>query len=261
MRAAPIFALAAALAVTSAVRAQDDPREVAVRVHREGHYATDVDVPQREDDGVGGSTVDDPDRVQLDPGRDMDPNSGSPDISVPAWLDDFFEWLGSLFSGLGQPVGYLLLALGLAAIAMLVAYLVVRMRFPVPDATATPVEPRREEEVDPLLAGPALGADELAAQGRWGEAIHALFVRALDRVGGAEGRHRARTARELVRRVAAGRSGRAEIEELLGMTELVWFGGRAATEQQYRTAVALAGAVPAAVPAVAGEDDAEEAVA
>jgi len=241
MRAlAPTLALALALAGSRA-HAQHDARATAERIHREGRYADDLvlEADGPAEDGAGRGPRGE---LRLDPDRQLTPSQAP--VELPDWLRDLFRSLEALFGAAAQSLGWVFLGLGLTVLAALLAYLVARIRLPIPPATASPASAGPGGSLDPLLLTPSRSAEELAAEGRWGEAIHALFVRSLDRLGGEE-RHRASTARELVRRVPGDRPGKAPLEELLGMTELVWFGGREATEEEYRNAVTLSATVEA----------------
>lgn len=75
-------------------------------------------------------------------------------------------------------------------------------------------------------------ADELARQGRFAEAIHLLLLGVLDTLGAPDGRtSAAETAREIARTRAGPRQER--LRTLVHASELVHFGGRAATRQQF----------------------------
>jgi hypothetical protein len=273
-RRAPLAALvplALALSFAPTARAQDAPaRETAERVHDEGRYPSDVTVflPEPGGDARGG-TDDGPDgrgrgprgETGIDSGREEDaPPPDSPELP---FLRDFLRWLGTALEAVAGPLGWVFLALAGALLVMLIVFFVVSMRFGPHriDATSRAGDEDDDAPVDPLLLGGVGRPDELAAQGRFREAIHALFLESLERVGGTEGRQRARTARELVRGAYerdAGRRGGAELQELLELTELVWFGGRSATEAQYCSARALRDVIAAArVHATPGAADEE----
>ncbi|AKF10354.1 DUF4129 domain-containing protein [Sandaracinus amylolyticus] len=236
-----------ALAVVPAA-AQEDPAAVAARVREQGGYPADVTVlvPEHESggapegaEGAGrgprGETSIDGERESPDPG---------PQVELP-FARPLMDWLASVLASLSGPLGYVFLALGLAVLALVIVFFAASMRFRAPRLEASARdESVGEAAIDPLLVGTGESADALAAQGRWREAIHALFLDSLGRVGGAEGRHRSRTARELVRAIDGRRAGRAELESLLDLTERVWFGARDADETQFRDARALADAVP-----------------
>lgn len=226
-------------------------REAAERVHEAGHYPSDVVplIPGRDqatgsgDEAMGGAGRGPRGETVL--GDRASGERGTGDSGpLGGAIRQILEWLGGITRFLGGPLAYVILAIGLALLAMFVAYLVARVRLGSASAAVEARSTSGEGAIDPMLVGPSLSAEELAAQRRWGEAIHALFLEVLGRVGGQEGRLRGRTARELVVRAR-----RAELDDLLDLTELVWFGGRPATEDQYRRARELATSVPQRAPA------------
>lgn len=236
----------------SIARAQEEsPRETAERVQREGSYPTDISVYVPEPTEGEGSGTDAQGRdgrgrgsrgeTSIDPNREAAAPPARFDIP---FLREFLSWLSTLLGSVAGPLGWVLFALAGSLLVMLIVFFVARMRWATPRLEAQAAGEREEGgAVDPLLMGTGEAAEALAAQGRFREAIHALFLESLERVGGTEGRQRARTARELVSSVDARRAGRAELGALLDLTELVWFGGRDASEAQYRSARALRDAV------------------
>jgi hypothetical protein len=253
--------LAGALLIVPAVsRAQAvDPRGIAERIHDEGGYPSDIvplmpDGDRVNDEGAGRGAHGE---TSIDGEREAG-ERGTGDGTLSGWKRDLLEWLGGLLgavtTAIGAPLAYLLLAIGLALVAVFVGFLFVHFRLPAAKQRVSASSTGERDELDPMLVGPRGTPDELAAQGRWGEAIHALFLVTLDRVGGREGRLRSRTAREIVRSIDPSAVGREQLAALLDTTELVWFGGREATEEQYRAARALADAVPERGPDVLEED-------
>lgn len=201
--------------------AQESRREIAERVHREGGYASDIEL-----------------RPELD-------------TTLVDWLDglSFPDWmrLGGL-SELAAPIAYLLLGLAILVGGGLVLYGFVlswthsRMKETADEATQRGAE---AVQVDPLLLAVEQTPQEFAHQGRYREAIHALFLQALEKAGALEGRGRGRTAREIVHGLSGLGRGAAALTELLSLTELVWWGARPATYEQYQSALALVASVPA----------------
>ena len=251
MRSGLLLTLVLALAGKADAHAQARevaPREAAERVHEEGRYPSDVTplIPDRSMGTGTGSGDDEEGRGRGARGetvlgdRDSGDRGTGDDSGLGGAVRQILEWIEGLRDAVGGPVAWVLLVVGLALVALLVAYLVVRVRLGRDAKTIEARATSAEGEIDPLLVGPSASADELALQARWGEAIHAIFLDALGRVGGRDGRHRGRTARELVTR-----SAREELVDLLELTELVWFGGRPATEEQYHRARELAAKVPA----------------
>lgn len=243
---AALVALAVVFALAPhAAHAQDEPpSETAERVHREGHYPSDVTVLLPEPTDGSGDATDGRGRgprgdTSIDPDREVsEPTADAPELP---FVRDLLRWLGGVLEAVAGPLGWVFLALAGALLVMLIVFFVVSMRFRAPriDASARAAGDDEHAPVDPLLLGSRGRPEDLAAAGRFREAIHALFLVSLDRVGGTEGRQRARTARELVRAASEGdarRRAAAELQALLDLTELVWFGGRDATEAQYRSA-------------------------
>ena len=74
-------------------------------------------------------------------------------------------------------------------------------------------------------------ADDLAHQGRFGEAIHLLLLGVLGTLGLAERQSQANTAREIARRSAGPH--RERLTALVQASELVHFGGRTASREQF----------------------------
>lgn len=250
-------ASAQAPAATPASVAPSGPEaEAAARVHDEGGYPADILVIGDEStDGSAGGAGD----VGAGHGptgaigpageRDGGEPNHSLDLPMPDFVRDLLEGLASILGVAARPIGYVLFALGIAIVIALVVYLLVMMRLPKRDLRA---ERRRDggsvadPMLDPLLAGSDASAEEHAANGRYREAIHALFLRALGeatRAGDVD--RRGRTAREVVTLVERAHGAIPPLASLLSLTELVWFGGREATEAQYLEARELASAVEA----------------
>lgn len=241
--AAP-FALATGLGAAHPLPARadgGDPGAAARDVHRRGHYPEDLMVLPPSGAGRGpmrgvpvfGERVDEP-RVEVDP----------PDLG---WLERLLRWLGRIFEKLGvsTALGYAALAVGLVALVAFFGYLLSRMRFRLPHVSERSGGPDAVmPPSDPLLVMPELSAEELAAAGRFREAVHALFVRSLLEIGYTpQGRARSRTAREIVSAVDGGDRRKPPLADLLSLTELVWFGGREATRETYERAIGLSSAI------------------
>ena len=223
-------------------RANDGaPGAAAREVHRRGHYPEDLMVLPPSGAGRGrmrgvpifGERVDEP-RAEVEP----------PDLG---WLERLLRWLGRFFERLGvsSVLGYAALAVGFVTLVAFFGYLLSRLRFRLPHVTeGTGVPEVATRPLDPLLTMPELSPEELAAAGRFREAVHALFVRSLLAIGYTpEGRARSRTAREIVSAVDAGDRRKPPLADLLSLTELVWFGGREATRDTYERAMGLSSAV------------------
>lgn len=258
-----VASLALAASVATAQAPAPDPapapalgaeREAAARVHAEGGYPDDVFVLGDEHEtgageGDGSGHDDSARRIGLHGDRDGGTADESLDLPMPQFVRDLFEMLGRILGTAAQPIGYLLFGLGIALVVALVVFLIVRFRLPRPEISL----PRRKDAgsvgapaLDPLLEGDGTSPEEHASHGRFREAIHALFVRALrEATARADVDRRGRTAREVVALVQRSHGELPPLGELLSLTELVWFGGRAATEEQYLAARELAAAVSA----------------
>lgn len=213
----------------------DDVHRTVERIHTRGRYPNDLLVAPR---GEGAGR----------PGRGPVPIFGgrsapelSPDPAAP-W--DLPDWNLPFLHGLSL-LGYVALALCILALAAFLVWLLARLRR-LPVESTEPARRSRNDEsaepLDPLLAIPTLSHAELAAQGRFREAVHALLIEALLSTGWVpEGRGRGLTAREIVHRYDQRTPPRDPLVELLGMVERVWFGGREATLETYESALRLHG--------------------
>jgi hypothetical protein len=246
----------AALAAPVARAQNEDPSAVAARVHREGGYPEDIvlfddgdDSPSAggagEDDGAG-----DGPHGLVHPGeRDGgEPNQGL-DIPMPPFLRDLLRALSSLVGAAAMPIAYLAFALGIAVVIGFVVYMFAYLRLRPPELASRKRERQAVDAplLDPLLEEALLSHEEYAANGRYREAIHAVFLGSLSRaLRTTDVDRRGRTAREVVG-LTARASGHEGLADLLSLTELVWFGGRPATVDQYELAKALASRVTAPV--------------
>jgi uncharacterized protein DUF4129 len=86
-----------------------------------------------------------------------------------------------------------------------------------------------------LDAGPLLDAEALAAQGRYGEAIHLLLLRTFEVLARRMGSRLApgMTAREAVARLTLPGSARPALADLVDAAETTTFAGRSASESDY----------------------------
>ena len=87
-----------------------------------------------------------------------------------------------------------------------------------------------DDNIAPASADWLRDADDLARQGRFAEAIHRLLLGVLGRLGRTSG-HDATTAREIVRAHVGPHARR--LGALVRASELVHFGGRPGTREQY----------------------------
>jgi hypothetical protein len=172
-----------------------------------------------------------------------------PPAKPPQWLRDAMEWLGDFFSPVGRffrwigglmpdaPYARILLWTVLAAAALGLAIMVYRRiregewRWRRRRAAGVAVE--AEEESWAPEAGPARSwlreADELAAQGRYAEAVHHLLFRSVEDIARRRPRlvRPALTSRELAAAEALPPPARSLFARIAGLVENSLFGGRA----------------------------------
>lgn len=162
-----------------------------------------------------------------DPGLQFEFEALPPPPDLPDWLRSFFEFLGSL-----QPVFEILFWLGVAALAGLILYFVVReaLRYQrskvvKPDSgTALP------DWRPPVARARALlnDADRLAAEGRFAEAVHLLLYRSLEDID-AKRPHTlkpALTSRDILSLNVLPDAARRALGRLVSTVEWSFFGGR-----------------------------------
>lgn len=105
-----------------------------------------------------------------------------------------------------------------------------------------------------LDAGPLLDAEALAAQGRYGEAIHLLLLRTFEVLARRMGSRLApgMTAREAVARLTLPGSARPALAELVDAAETTTFAGRSASESDYLRCAERFGVLKSALAGVRG---------
>lgn len=132
-------------------------------------------------------------------------------------------------------LGPILLLLAYAGAAILVAVAAVwlwrRLR---PGAKDADVKPAAAAAAPRPVEIPTADADALAAQGRFGEAIHQLLLDTLRALSRAARLEPSLTSREIVARVALAPPARDALSGLVGAVELSFFGGEAPGEPDYR---------------------------
>jgi hypothetical protein len=112
-----------------------------------------------------------------------------------------------------------------------------------------------EEVSGPTLdAGPLLDAEALAAQGRYGEAIHLLLLRTFEVLARRMGSRLApgMTAREAVARLTLPGPARPALADLVEAAETTTFAGRSASESDYQRCTERFGILKSALAGARG---------
>ena len=221
-RALSVAALLLVAVTAAPVRAQEDVREVAARVHREGGYGERITVS----DGQGGPRIvfgEGRGRDRREPAEPRARRERSPGdtIALPP---------GS------SSVAYVLLAVAIVVVLVLLVGVLARAR-PARGELA-PAHVRARPSSAPLpgrsLAELEGDPDALARSGRYAEAIAAAMIRGLRAVGWRpQGHGRSRTAREILASVDASDARRSPLAELVRIEERVAFGGEDATRARW----------------------------
>jgi len=242
------------LATCAHAHAQPSRREAARaearRVHEEGRYIEGLTPDPTPDPSDLSGSSDDPGREE--PVDDVSTESresggaGPYRFPLPQWFRDLVVSLGYVLGGLfsslrvlGPAIAVLMVGSLVALVIAVLVGLIAAMRFPARRARRglDTADDRARQHKDPMLDELAMSAEAFAAAGRYGEAIHALFLRSLRRCVELDGRTEESTARELVAQVPD--PSRSLMSRLLGFTELVWFGGRAASRDDYERALSI----------------------
>jgi hypothetical protein len=179
---------------------------------------------------TGGAQRPQPD-PRLEPPRRPQPAPRLPERSGASGLGGFSEtvlWVIAIVAGLALLYFVLREVLSLRLGAG-------KKRFEASDATVRARVSGGDEE-----AGPASlldKADELAARGAFGEAIHLILMHSLGRLEGVSARAvgRSLTAREILRGTPITTRARGFLGTIVGASELTHFGGRDAGEADYRS--------------------------
>jgi hypothetical protein len=147
-----------------------------------------------------------------------------PDAPAPATLD-------LPLAPLEVVLRALLWTAAIGAAILAVAWIVARLRGLVPDAAAPAPSARPGADLGRRQLG---AAEALAAQGRYGEAIHVLLLDTLDALSRASRLAPSLTSREIVGRVPLPARARDALSGLVAATEVSWFGGADPGEAEYR---------------------------
>lgn len=224
----------------STAQSQRSPSEAAADVRERGGYGDEVQHvgpagdPVTFPSGGGGGGETDEDRRNGRRGdsdiqryeRGQNGNVGGPDESSGLDL--------SIPSAFGQGLGYLMMVI--AGVGLLALIVVLVMTFWPKGVRLDPaplnVKPASHAGLIEALPWNPGDPNELARSGRYAEAIVALLVQALKASGWRE-EQRARTAREVLRALAAHDSRRDPLADVVGRAEHVRFAGVTATLELY----------------------------
>jgi hypothetical protein len=162
-----------------------------------------------------------------EPGLQFEFDALPPPPEVPDWLRAIFEFLRAL-----QPLFEVLFWLGVAALAALIVFFVARdalrhhrSKVPKPEGEDTATDWRPAVACARALLS---DADRLAAEGRFGEAVHLLLYRSLEEIE-AKRPHTlkpALTSRDIVSLKALPAAARRALGRLVETVEWSFFGGR-----------------------------------
>ena len=146
------------------------------------------------------------------------------DLPTPGWaIPPFFAWI---VLGIAA-AGAVALAVWMVAFELGPIGGRRRRRRAMKDSAEVPTDPEAPVAADWLRA-----ADGLARQGQFGDAIHVLLLGILETMLRADGQaSKATTAREIARGHVGANQDR--LRALVKVSELVHFGGRAATREQF----------------------------
>lgn len=226
-RAVALVGVLAALLFATAARAS--PRQVAAQVHKRGGYPDSIHIQPGSPgfgagQGQGGSDW----GPENDPSSPLRVHRSSHPVRRSSKKSS--GWSGSSGSSGSNALGVLLLGLLLAGLLVLVVWLAARIRRP-PVAEKEPRAPLPDNRA-PEAAAPG-EPDALAAEGRFEEAMRAVLLRALERVGWSADSGAATTAREVVRGLDRADARREPLAAIVRNAEAVRFAGAAATRERY----------------------------
>jgi hypothetical protein len=158
-----------------------------------------------------------------------------PELVLPSWLDWILSWVNWVLSLFGRP-WFQLLAVMLAVVLFLYTF---RDSIPIwrfGRDWGWDADTAGDEAAGPQTPAAAMSAaDDLARQGRHGEAMHVLLLQSL-----ADIRRRldeqfadSLTSREILRSARLPDQGRAALREIIAGVEWTYFGQRPAGSQDY----------------------------
>ncbi len=153
----------------------------------------------------------------------------------PAWL----AWVAELFGAVAPFLMWIFwggLALGAALVLFFIAREIIRLRFPGRRKPKTIDAPEPEWRPDAQAARTLLAdADRLAAEGRFGEAVHLLLIRSIEDIDSRRPRtvKPALTARDIASLEALPPSARPAFRQIAAVVELSLFGGAEVSGERF----------------------------
>ncbi|MBX3442647.1 MAG: DUF4129 domain-containing protein [Planctomyces sp.] len=137
-------------------------------------------------------------------------------------------------AGLGTAIYYMAIAVAVILIGLTVWTVISNRRPAALAATGVSASGLRDDGDARGAEAWLRDADQLAAEGRWGEAIHALLLATIRLLSDEFGRPRAsRTSRELIRQFTLQGARRTAFHDLVVASEQAVFGGRRLDEIDY----------------------------
>jgi len=159
----------------------------------------------------------------------------------------FERWLGKIFSAIFSvlaPLLEMIFWLGLGALGVGALYLIGRAIYET--RFAQPTQAKKEEEANIPLYQPAEAqarilldeVDKLAAEGRYGEAVHTLLFRSIQDIDRNRPNvvRRSLTAREIGSLSVLTENARTAFSTIAGVSELAHFGGVSVNQAGFETA-------------------------
>ena len=196
-----------------------EARMAARRVLERGDYQTRLPI--------------DPADVEVDPARRRPGNWEGPDWEPPDWDAPDADISPSFFSGLASALWWVLVAV---VVSVLLFWLVSQLGMRRAQKQTREIEPKAAPGAAPAMR--IVNPQTLAAEGRHAEAIHMLLLTLFAKLN--RPLSEAWTSREVIARAELEPAPRSALEEIVRAVEVTRFGGRAGTEQLYRTCVARA---------------------
>jgi Domain of unknown function (DUF4129) len=157
----------------------------------------------------------------------------APPIQLPHWLQVIDQWLGKIFGGLGNVLGWVFvggLVLALLAVLFFIVREIVRTRWPELLKRKKPKPAKVDDWRPDAATARALleDADKLAAAGSYGEAVRLILHRSIEEIDSRRPRlvKPAFTSREIGRLGDIPEAARTTFAAIASVVEHSFFGGR-----------------------------------